>query len=510
MPQLRFPKRVTEGLPLFLVNGRKDDASYIEIAPGASFTVSYNTSYYIYAIVAVSLPNYRIGGIYGDYYANLEITTDGTTYSVVPLPVTYIGSGEPGAVVYWPINQSIRGWRIRNITSASFIRIVEIIVLTPDDTKPYLPIFHVDTIELIDNGTTNLDFFSNIAAITDGDDNTYATFGFRGGYDKYTLYLKGAVSLPMATVVTPFILIEIDPGGSNLSSIIARDHSYGYFAWGTREPITFHSAPFGAEYGFPNAINNNPQQLWSQKAARDSTNNGVIHESAITPTYDGEAWLLDCLPAHSIMTNKQLYAPYFFTLHLRPVFIHGLPKLTYYATNTPIEPFVYTAANSFGTKIYLRFGLRIRCLAPTTGNFFIKVYGMGFLCFPQMDIEVPLSLPADVVWYDHVPLGSVTRDALETTESPDITTDEKFVSIYPVAVDVSSQTIRYRIRSTSGGTSTFNIDRYYGFHRTSDNTILWYYKRDSYSVGDTLQSFDITGPDQNGQTKVIKVEITPT
>jgi hypothetical protein len=508
MPQLRFPKRVTEGLPLFLVNGRRSDANYIEIAPGTSFTVSYNTPYYIYAIIAVSLPNYRLAGSYGSYYANLEITTDGTTYSVVPRLITYIGYGDSGSVVYWPINRSIRGWRIRNITSGYHIRIEEIIVLTPDDTKPYLPILHVDTIELIDHGTINLDSFSNIAAITDGDDNTYATFGFRGGYDKYTLYLKGAVSLPMATVVTPFILIEIDPGGSNLSSIIATDLSYGYFAWGMLEPITFHSATFGVDP--PYAINNDPQKLWSQKAGRNSAGYDVISESVLDPTYNGEVWLLDCLPAHSIISNKQLYAPYFFTLHLRPVFIHGLPYVTYYATNTPIEPFVYTAANSFGTKIYLRFGLRIRCLAPTTGNFFIKVYGMGFLCFPQMDIEAPLSLPGDVIWYDHVPLGSVTRDGLETTESPDITTDEKFVSIYPVAVDVSTQTIRYRIRSTSGGTSTFNIDRYYGFHRTDNNTIVWYYKRNSYSVGDTLQSFDITGPDQNGQTKVIKVEITPT
>jgi hypothetical protein len=508
MPQLRFPRRVTEGLPLFLANGRRDETNYIEIAPGASFTVSYNTSYYIYAIIAVSSPNYGIGGSYGSYYANLEITTDGTTYSVVPPPITYIDFARPGAVVYWPINRSIRGWRIRNITSSYRIRILEIIVLTPDDTKPYLPVLHVDTIELIDRGTTNLDFFSNIAAIADRNDNTYATFGFRGGYDKYTLYLKGAVSLPMATIVTPFILIEIDPGGSNLSSIIAMDLSYGYFAWGMLEPITFHSASFG--YNPPSAINNAPQKLWSQKAARDSTGYGVIHEPVIDPTFDGEVRLLDCLPADSIINNKQLYAPYFFTLHLRPVFISGLNYLAYYATNTPIEPFVYTAANSFETKIYLRFGLRIRCSAPTTGNFLVKVYGMGFLCFPQMDIEVPLSLPADVVWYDHVPLESVTRDVLETTESPDITTDEKFVSIYPVAVDVSSQTIRYRIRSTSGGTSTFNIDRYYGFHRTSDNNILWYYKRDSYSVGNTLQSFDITGPDQNGQTKVIKVEITPT
>ncbi|MDT7878427.1 MAG: hypothetical protein RQ862_07715, partial [Candidatus Caldarchaeales archaeon] len=171
----------------------------------------------------------------------------------------------------------------------------------------------------------------------------------------------------------------------------------------------------------------------------------------------------------------------------------------------------YVAANGSTNKIYLFFGLRIETNSAVTSNFTVKIYGLGFLLFPQMDLEVPITFPSYNVWFDHTPLGSVTRDNNETTESPDITTDEKFVSIYPAAVDVSSgRAIRFRIRSTSGGTSTFNVDRYYGFHRASDDNILWYYKRDSYSVGNTLQSFDVTGEDQMGQTKVIKVEITPT
>jgi hypothetical protein len=111
-----------------------------------------------------------------------------------------------------------------------------------------------------------------------------------------------------------------------------------------------------------------------------------------------------------------------------------------------------------------------------------------------------------------VPQGNVTRDNNELTESTDITTDEKFVAIYPTAVDVSSaggRAIRFRIRSTSGGDSNFTIKRYYGFHSASDDAILWYSQNVTYNVGATLQSFDVLGEDQYGQTKVIKVEIIP-
>jgi hypothetical protein len=129
-----------------------------------------------------------------------------------------------------------------------------------------------------------------------------------------------------------------------------------------------------------------------------------------------------------------------------------------------------------------------------------------------MDLEVPLTHSPDAVWFDHVPQGNVTRDNNELTESTDITTDEKFVVIYPTAVDVSSaggRMIRFRIRSTSGGDSNFRVKRYYGFHRANGDTILWYSQDTTYNVGATLQSFDVLGEDQYGQTKVIKVEIIP-
>jgi hypothetical protein len=246
---------------------------------------------------------------------------------------------------------------------------------------------------------------------------------------------------------------------------------------------------------------------------------GDFRDTYLTPTYydpigtnslNGTAFL-EALRPETTINRKTFYVPYFFSLRHRPIFIGGETHHIYYTTNNISEPFIYAAANGSTNKIYLKFGLRIEASSTVTSGFTVKIYGLGFFLFPQMDIEVPLTLPDYSVWFNHTPLGSVTRDNNETTGSPDITTDEKFVSIYPVAVDVSAgRAIRYRIRSTSGGTSTFNVDRYYGFHQASSDGIWWYYKRDSYSVGNTLQSFDVTGGDQYGQTKVIKVEITPT
>jgi hypothetical protein len=513
MPALRFPRRDTEGLPSALTDN--DNRTYINFTSGSTISVTYASPKHVYAIMFIPREN----TFFGLGYARLEITEDGVSYYQLPTNLTSSNMTYAYNKPYWWINKSIKGWKATNVTSYNWF-ISEIIVLTPDDTKPLLEVVYPHTVEVINSGTTNLDFFSNLSNISDGNDNTYATFAFRGGYSTYTLYLKGEFALPMASVISPFALIEIDPQSSNIGSVILQDKSHGYFHWGPTD-ISYYASPAGFRYdNIPLSILNSPRRLWSQKVyERGGTSVlGDFHHTILTPTYyapitldsrDGTAFL-EALRPETIINSKTLYVPYFFSLRHRPIFIPETYHI-YYTTNDISEPFIYVVADGSTNKIYLRFGLRIETSSVVTSDFTVKIYGLGFFLFPQMDLEVPITLPGYNVWFDHTPLGSVTRDNNETTESPDITINEKFVSIYPVAVDVSSgRAIRYRIRSTSGGTSTFNVDRYYGFRRVSDNSILWYYKRDSYSVGDTLQSFDVTGEDQYGQTKVIKVEITPT
>jgi hypothetical protein len=514
MPELRFPKRDTEGLSSALIDN--DNRTYVIFNSGSTISVNYASPKHVYAIMFIP----REDHFFGLGYARLEITEDGMSYYQLPTNLTSSNMNHAYNKPYWWINKPIKGWKATNVTSYNWF-ISEIIVLTPDDTKPLLGVVYPSTIEIIDSGTTNLDFFSNLSNISDGNDNTYATFAFRGGYSTYTLYLKGEFALPMASVISPFALIEIDPQSSNIGSVILQDKSHGYFLWSPRD-ISYYASSAGFRYDrIPLSILNSPRRLWSQKVYERSGTYvlGNFGETFLTPTYydpitldspDGTAFL-EALRPETTINRKTLHVPYFFSLRHRPIFIGGETYHIYYTTNNISEPFIYVAANGSTNKIYLKFGLRIEASSPVTSGFTVKIYGLGFLLFPQMDIEVPVTLPDYNVWFNHTPLGGVTRDNNETTESPDITTDEKFVSIYPVAVDVSSgRAIRYRIRSASGGTSTFNVDRHYGFYRTSDDSILWYYKRDSYSVGDTLQSFDVTGGDQYGQTKVIKVEITPT
>lgn len=516
MPQLRFPKRDTEGLPSVVVDNNR--GTFITIDHGSTLSVSYATSKYVYAIIVVPYPP----AIIDLRSTPLEVTEDGSTYYRVPTYITNTSMTRAYSNPYWWVNKSIKGWRITNTTGGAWLT-GEIIVLTPDNTKPYLPIYYPNTIEIVNDGTTNLDSFANLSYISDGNDNTYASFTFRSGYSTYTLYLKGEISLPMVSLISPFALIEIDPGSSNLASAIDSEKSHGYFHWGAKDRMPSYNT-----FPLPHNVTlfyvlNSPQKRWSQKVYEIASGPnifGSFNDTDLLPTEYTHgiipAWpqnrsaLLEALRVSTVVGNKHLYVPYFFSFPHRPIFVASTYHI-YYATDNVAEPLVYTAANGSTGKIYIYFGLRIETTSLVTSSFTVKIYGLGFLCFPQMDLEVPLSLPSGAVWFEHIPLGSVTRDNNELTESPDITTDEKFVSIYPVAVDVSSgRAIRYRIRSTSGGTSTFNVDRYYGFHRASDDNILWYYKRDSYSVGNTLQSFDVTGEDQRGQTKVIKVEITPT
>jgi hypothetical protein len=503
MPQLRFPKRDTEGLSSALRDNNTQ--TYVILPTGGVVSVNYASPKYVYAIMLIGTIDLRD--------VRLEITEDGTSYSLVSPNFTRSSMDYAYYNPYWWINKSIKGYRVIN-NAVEDRSVNEIIVLTPDDTKPFLEVAYPSTIEVIDSGTTNLDFFSNLSNISDGNDNTYATFAFRGGYGTYHLYLRGEFALPLASVISPFALIEIDPQSSNVSGATDSFDSYGYFLWGLKDPVPHIQSGYSSSSSFIDSTSNSPRTLWSQKVYEESSSSGVrgtFKEDYLTPTYAISAALLEALRPKTIVGRKTLYVPYFFSLRHRPIFVTGGFRHIYYVTDNLSEPFVYVAANGSTNKIYLKFGLRIKTYSPVTSSFTLKIYGLGFLLFPQMDMEVPSTLPHYSVWFDHIPLGGVTRDYNETTESPDITTDEKFVSIYPVAVDISSgRAIRYRIRSTSGGTSTFNVDRYYGFHRASDDNILWYYKRDSYSVGDTLQSFDVTGEDQHGQTKVIKVEIKPT
>jgi hypothetical protein len=514
MPQLRFPKRDTEGLPSALVDN--DRRSYVSLTGGSTISVSYTTPKYVYAIIVIPDTDSTTDLT----SVTLQVTEDGSSYYSLPRYMTISNMLHVYNKLYWWVNKTIKGWQLRN-NSTSTRLIGEIIVLTPDDTKPYLEVSYPSTIGIIDGGTTNLNSFSNLSYISDGNDNTYASFVFRGGYSTYTLYLTGEIALPMASVISPFALIEIDPQSSNIESVIQQDKSHGYFHWGPKDTISHSTA--GLYYDAPPpSIPNSPRNLWSQKVYEVKFGNtyyGRFGDDILSPTYYGPIVVgsesgtafLEALRPETTINRKTLYVPYFFSLRHRPIFIAVESLHIYYTTNNISEPFIYVAANGSTNKIYLRFGLRIEASPSVINDFTVKIYGLGFLLFPQMDVEVPLTLPDYNVWFAHTPLGSVTRDSNEATESPDITTDEKFVSIYPTAVDVSSnRTIRYRIRSTSGGVSTFNIDRYYGFHRASDDSIVWYYKRDSYSVGSTLQSFDVTGEDQYGQTKVIKIEITPT
>ena len=515
MPQLRFPKRDTEGLPSALVDNNRE--TRVTLSSGGTLSVNYATPKYVYAIIVVPYSNTMIDL----RSALLEVTEDGSTYYQVPTYITNTNMTYAYNNPYWWVDKPIRRWRVANYSDSPWY-VGEIIVLTPDDTKPYLAVYYPETIEIINDGTTNLDSFANLTYISDGNDDTYASFVFRDGYYTYTLYLKGGFSLPLAAVISPFALIEIDPASSNLASAIDSEKSHGYFHWGAKDSMPGYNTALLPYNITLSSISNSPQKRWSQKVYEITSNlnvYGSFNDTALLPTeytyrpptqLGYRSALLEALQVSTIVGNKHLYVPYFFSFPHRPIFVASTYHI-YYTTNNLAEPFVYTAANGSTGKIYLYFGLRIKTTSAVTSSFTVKIYGLGFLCFPQMDFESPLSLASGAVWFEHMPLSSVTRDNNEATESPDITTNEKFVSIYPVAVDVSSgRAIRYRIRSTSGGTSTFNVDRYYGFHRASDDQILWYYKRDSYSVGDTLQSFDVTGEDHHGQTKVIKVEITPT
>ena len=514
MPQLRFPKRDTEGLPSIVADNNYD--TYITFYPGDSFTVNYDTPKHIYAIIMIH--DSTLSSV--QKYMILEVTEDGVSYSRIPSLITSSFVHGANYNNYWIVNQSVKGWRIRN-TSAYSVWIREIIVLTPDDAKPHLTTLYPDTIEIINSGTTNLDYVSNLSYISDGDDNTYAAFAFRGGYFTYTLYLQGAFSLPMASVISPFVLIEIEQGTAiNLPSVINDNRSHGYFIWGSKDTIPAFASDVDID-SLLNRFPNSPKLFWSQRVYEYFFSylnqvRGGFGEYFLSPaTYYSSTYaktaVTNALNLRGIVNNPALYVPYFFSLYHRPLFIFGLTDYIAYATNDLSEPFVYTAANGSTGRIYLRFGLRLEASSsPVGGNFKVKIYGMGFLCFPQMDFEAPRTFPDNAVWFDHTPLGSVTRDNNEDTESPDITTNEKFVSIYPVAVDVSpGRILRYRIRSTSGEASTFNLDRYYGFHQVDSDSILWYYERDFHWVDDTLESFDVTGEDQYGQTKVIKVEIKP-
>jgi hypothetical protein len=231
MPQLWFPKRDTEGLLSALVDN--DDRTAIYLDPGATLSVNYATPKHVYAIIVIPRANWSAIDL---TRATLSITEDGSSYYSLSPHMTSSLMYEAYNKPYWWVNKSIKGWRLTNNSTTRWL-VGEIIVLTPDDTKPYLEVSYPSAIEIINEGTTYLNSFSNLSYISDGDDNTYASFVFRGGYSTYTLYLKGEFTLPMASVISPFALIEIDPQSSNIESVILQNNSHGYFHWGLKDTI---------------------------------------------------------------------------------------------------------------------------------------------------------------------------------------------------------------------------------------------------------------------------------
>jgi hypothetical protein len=358
MPQLRFPKRDTEDLASALVDN--DRRTYISLGSGSTLSVSYATPKYVYAIIVIPDTDPNTIDLRD---VTFSITEDGSSYYSLPPYMTSSNMTQAYNKPYWWVNKSIKGWRFRNNTTATW-RIGEIIVLTPDDTKPYLEVSYPSTIEVIDSGTTNLDFFSNLSNISDGDDNTYATFAFRGGYSTYTLYLKGEFALPMASVISPFALIEIDPQSSNIESVILQDKSHGYFLWGLKDTISYTITSYSHFSSVPYSILNSPRKLWSQKVYEDFDYpdvRGIFSDSNLTPTYydaiisgsrDGTAFL-EALRPETIINRKTLYVPYFFSLRHRPIFIQETFHI-YYTTSDISEPFIYVAANGSTNKIYLK------------------------------------------------------------------------------------------------------------------------------------------------------------
>jgi len=508
MPQFRLPVRDTEGLPSAVVDNNTN-TSY-SVGTLEPLTVNYSTPKHIYAIIIVG--DYPLGEA-----IDVEISPDGNSFTSARDTFNYSFMREVQNSVYVWVNKSIKAWRIVNRLSST-ITIKEIIVLTPHESNPLLPILYPDSVELVDEGTTNLDSFANLSNIVDSDDNTYATFAFQPGYTTYTLYLRGRVSLPLISLISPFAILEVDPGDSNLPSVMHQDQkTHAYFLWGTVDSGEGWSSDQYYSSSIPR-ISNSPQLLWSQKIWELMSGSyiaGSAYSTYLLPTYYSEGPVsrtafLEALLLHKALNNKIIFVPYFMSFYHRPIFIRGQAYHIYYPTEDIREPFLYVAANSSTGKIHLNFGLRISCSSPVNQSFTLKIYGIGFLCFPQIDFEAPLTIPSYWAWFQHSPLNGVTRDGNESTESPDITTDEYFASIYPIAVDVASpRAIRYKIRSTSGGTSTIRVRRYFGYHQPSDNTLPWYYDEATYEIGETLQDVDVTGSDSHGKTSVIKVEIIP-
>jgi len=138
----------------------------------------------------------------------------------------------------------------------------------------------------------------------------------------------------------------------------------------------------------------------------------------------------------------------------------------------------------------------------------VRIYALGFLCFPLMDFLAPTTLGGTdyAAWPNLTPVTNVTRDKNLTTETIDLG-DQRFISIYPAATNVSlngGTTIRLFIRSTGTEPSSFTIWRFYGYHVAADDQIVWYADIKRYSVGTALQPFDISGEDRFLRTNLIK------
>jgi len=519
MPQLRFPKRDTEGLPTSLADNNLE--THYFLSSYETLTVNYPEAKHVYAIIAVGAPGYAL-----DKYTIIEVSLDGASF--IPAGGTFKQTFMLRAYdtkFVW-IDKTIKSWRLRNL-SEHLLPIREVIVLIPDNAGPFLEIRYPESVEVVDAGTTGLDSFANLPNITDGDDNTYASFTFRPGLQHYTLHLRGTFSpLQLASVVSPFVIMEIDPQDSNLPQEIGLSESHAYFFWGAINN-TDNVSDMVEDRSPVSRVENAPQFLWSQKAWEKAILLGSYTYIQITATeedlspiiiqdregaYDKPAFL-DVLMLRNVINSKTLFVPYFMSFYWQPIFAVGSGKLPYicYPTSDIREPLVYVVSNGLTNRTYINLGLRIfSSFTPINQSFSVKIYGMGFICFPLIDFEAPLSVPTHQAWFQPDPLNNATRDGDESTESPDILYGKCLISIHPTDINiVSPRAIRYRIRSTSEGTSRIYVKRYRCINFPPRELPYWNSETMTLEIGQNLQSVDITETHGNDKTGIIKVEIIP-
>ena len=469
--------------------------SIYDYSTTSSLTVSVSPSDVIYGVTVFCATSVRPNLRYRKNSVYYNPLLSGVNLSGVSIP------NEMNWTIYahhFHINDS--GIDIIEITFPSALAVYCIAIHKPFTLLP-LQSLRGDSISIYESG--GIDSISNLTNILDDSESTYGTITFVSGVNERHVTLEISFSnnrLPHAGcfVVTPYVVFNLqNASGCNIDC---------WFSWGRSGiPQTSLNYTGSSSLGFEQCF----IEFSSQWLRYYSSNQYLVRSSNHIwgQSNDKTSLVINNLPA-TVFSSSYTFAPYLGygligASIYKQVGNNIIPECR--AWRFGFYPF-FVIGNSTNPvlRLYVHFVLR----GGASQSPSLNIYDCGFAIPPQnVDIVEKLEMvpSSSFVAPPYNPyLNEVTRDGDEYTETEDVYSSEAIYTMFGRAINSSTHSVTYYLRSTSGDSSLVDFTAFHytpGQTNPNPSTTV-----DTYTIPTTLTSIT---PNFGSDKYIMSVKVKP-